>query len=140
VPGAQCIGPYAARFAFQLCDGDGDATRVAIEHFAEDVLLPLEGETLRSNLRDATSAGGLTLIGDGLAFSAALPSREPGWITLRCVNLRDAEVTGRWQLARGISEAKRARLDETATEDLYVSADGVAFQAAPREIVTVLVR
>ena len=39
---------------------------------ADDVLLPLTGRTLRSNLAAPVVAGGLALEGEGLAFSAAM--------------------------------------------------------------------
>ena len=139
-PGAQSLGPYAASFAIMLHGADADATRALIEHFAEDVLLPITGETLRSNIAPATRVGGLELGGDGLAFSAALPARADGWITLRCVNRRDQPTTGHWRLARSINEARRARLDETTLLPLPVDGDTVAFIAEPREIVTILVR
>ena len=45
----------------------------AIERMADDVLLPLAGRTLRSNLGDARTVGGLELVGAGLAFSCAMP-------------------------------------------------------------------
>ena len=140
VPGAQCIGPYEAHFAIQLFGDDAPDVRDEIEHFAEDVLLPITGETLRSNLADARRSRGLELIGDGLSFSAAMPARRDGWIVVRCVNLRDAAVEGSWRVGRGIGEAVRARLDETPVGALDVVRNVVRFHAAPREIVTILVR
>src|SRR5450759_2831101 len=85
-PGAQSIGTYAARFALQLVGADSPVVRDEIEHFAEDILLPITGETLRSNLLEPHRSGGLELSGAGLAFSAAAPARREGWIVLRCVN------------------------------------------------------
>ncbi len=139
-PGAQALGPYEAGLAVMMHGGESDATRDAIEQFAEDALLPITGETLRSNITPSTLAGGLELEGDGLAFSAALPARADGWITLRCVNRRDHATTGRWRIARRIQEACRARLDETMRLPLAVDDGTVAFTAEPREIVTILVR
>ena len=140
VPGAQCIGPYEARFALQLFGDDSPDVRDDIERLAEDTLLPITGETLRSNLADPRHSRGLELIGAGLAFSAAAPARRDGWVVLRCVNLRDTAVEGSWRVGRGIGEAVRARLDETPLGALDVARNVVRFHAAAREIVTILVR
>jgi alpha-mannosidase len=139
-PLAQSIGPYRAELALAPHGPDSPAQRHEVEQLADDVLLPLFGKTLRSNLLDPTLAGGLELQGDGLAFSAALPAREPGWIVLRCVNRTGAEVRGVWRTRRPIAEAKLARLDETPIETIEVEGDAVAFVAQPHAIVTLLVR
>lgn len=139
-PGAQAIGPWQARLAFAMHDGDDWRTRELIEQLADDVLLPLRGETLRYNLHDPHRAGGLELCGGGLTFSAACPAQQDGWIALRCVNFRDQTVRGRWKVGRSVTSALRARLDETPLSELQVSEDGVEFEAAPHEIVTILVR
>lgn len=139
-PGAQCVGPYEARFAVQLFGADSAEVRDEIEHFVEDMLLPLVGETLRSNLLAPRSCGGLVLSGEGLAFSAAAPARRQGWMVLRCVNQRATSVEGAWRVGRDIVEAVRARLDETPLEALTVIQNVVPFIAASQEIVTILVR
>lgn len=139
-PGAQCIGPYEASFALQLFGADSPVARDEIEHLAEDILLPITGETLRSNLLEPQRSSGLELRGAGLAFSAAAPARREGWIVLRCVNQRGTSVEGAWRVGRGIAEAVRARLDETPLEALTVMENAVRFTAAAREIVTILVR
>jgi alpha-mannosidase len=139
-PLAQSIGPYRAELALALHGPDSPDQRDLVECMADDVLLPLVGHTLRSNLGEPVVAGGLELEGDGLAFSAAMPAREPGWIVLRCVNRRDAEVRGRWRFQRPIADARLARLDETPLEPIAVSDDGVPFTATAHAIVTVLIR
>jgi alpha-mannosidase len=139
-PAAQCIGPYEARFALQLFSSDSPDVRDEIERFAEDELLPITGETLRSNLLDAHPAGGLELHGAGLTFSSAAPAQREGWFVLRCVNQRDSAADGEWRLTRPITEAKRARLDETPLASLEVDRGTIKFTAAPKEIVTLLVR
>ena len=139
-PSAQCFGPYEACFAVRMLPPDSPAVRDEIEHFAEDELVPLTGETLRSNLLPPRTRGGLALDGDGLTFSAAMPAARDGWIVLRCVNQRTTVVRGSWRLAPAVLEAARARLDETALEPLEVAEHSVRFTAAPHEIVTVLVR
>jgi len=139
-PLAQSIGPYRAELALAPHGPDTPAQRHAVEQLADDALLPLTGHTLRSNLGAPTIAGGLELEGEGLAFSAAMPARESGWIVLRCVNRLDSEVRGRWRARRSIAEAKLARLDETPLEPLVMDGDAVAFVAQPHAIVTLLVR
>jgi alpha-mannosidase len=139
-PLAQSLGPYRAELALAPHGPDTPAQRHDVEQLADDVLLPLTGRTLRSNLGEPTIAGGLELEGEGLAFSAAMPAREQGWIVLRCVNRLDGAARGRWRARRSIAEAKLARLDETPFEPLDVDGDAVAFVAPPHAIVTLLVR
>ncbi|MDB4914117.1 MAG: glycoside hydrolase family 38 [Gemmatimonadetes bacterium] len=139
-PQAQSIGSYEARFALQLTGPDSHGVRDEINRLAEDVLVPLVGETLRSNLRDASLAGGLELRGPGLRFSAAAPARRDGWRLLRCVNIRDHDVHGSWHLARPVVEAQKTRLDECTISPLEVVDNVIHFSAGPHEIVTVLLR
>jgi alpha-mannosidase len=139
-PGAQSLGAFDASFAIALHGGDSPGVRDTIEQLADDVLLPITGETLRSNLQEARAAGGLELAGDGLVFSAAKPAQRAGWIALRCVNRRDVAVEGTWRFRASVAEAVRARLDEMPGEPLRVEGSTVRFEAAPREIVTLLVR
>ena len=139
-PGAQALGPYEASFAVAMHGGDDWRTREEIERLADDVLLPLRGETLRYNLDEPHRAGGIELEGDGLAFSAALPARASGWVVLRCVNRRGEPTHGQWRIGRPITEAMRARLDETPETPAQVREGTVQFDAAPHEIVTILVR
>jgi hypothetical protein len=115
--------------------------RDMIEQLADDVLLPIKGETLRSNLLEPRELVGIELSGDGLVFSSAKPAQREGWIALRCVNRRDDVVRGTWQFGRSVEGAVRARLDETPHEaTVSVNARSVTFEAAAKEIVTVLLR
>jgi mannosylglycerate hydrolase len=139
-PDAQSVGPYEACFAVQLFGPDSGDVRDAIEQFAEDVLHPLVGETLRSNLLPPHCAGGLELSGAGLAFSAAYPARDKDWIVLRCVNRRDSAVRGSWTLARIVHEAVIARLDETPMAMAEVADGVIRFTAEPRAIITIVAR
>jgi alpha-mannosidase len=139
-PLAQSIGPYHAELALAPHGPDTPAQRHEVERLADDVLLPAHRQYAALQSRPETSAGGLALDGDGLAFSAAMPARESGWIVLRCVNRFDSAVSGRWRARRPIAEAKLARLDETPIESIAVQGDAVAFTAPPHAIVTLLVR
>ena len=100
----------------------------------------MTGESLRSNLLDPQRGGGLELRGAGLTFSSAAPAQRDGWFVLRCVNQRDTLANGEWRLTRDITEAKRARLDETPLAPLEVDGGAIKIAAAPREIVTILAR
>jgi alpha-mannosidase len=138
-PGAQCIGPFRAECAVLLHGARDEATIGLIERTADDILVPLTGSTLRSAIDIASEAGGVTLEGDGLAFSCAKDSDDGEWLVLRCVNLLDREVAGRWALRDTVREARASRLDETPGEPLELVRDGIAFQAPPRAVVTILV-
>ena len=67
-------------------------------------------------------------------------SEDGEWTVLRCVNLTDAPVTGRWTLGVRLDESALARLDETILSRLEVGDRSVVFDAGPRAIVTILVR
>jgi len=138
-PAAQSLGPFVAEFAVALHGPDSPGVRDWIEQIADDVLLPIKGETLRSNLVEPREVGGIELSGDGLVFSSAKPAQRAGLIALRCVNRRDVGVRGTWAFGRTIVEAVRARLDETPQGTVSVNGKSVTFEAAPMEIVTVLV-
>lgn len=140
-PEGQSLGPFAARFAVAWHGGDSPSTRDAVERWADDVLLPLRGDTWRALLRVPPPVPGVTLHGVGLTLGAIKPSDDGAWTVLRCVNATDASVEGAWEVAGGVEEACLARLDETPLAPLALGAGGrVAFAAGPQAAVTVLVR
>jgi hypothetical protein len=139
-PEAQCVGPFEAQLAMLLHGPRAPETIDEIERTADDVLYPLAGETLRSALRMPTPKHGLALEGQGLAFCCAKESEDGEWIVLRCLNLLDQEVTGSWKLGRPLRDAQLARLDETPTAKAILVGDTVTFTAAPRAVVTILIR
>ena len=139
-PGAQCLGPFEAKFAVM---GHGirlPATIDEIERAADDVLSPLTGVTLRSALEVPAPVEGAELIGVGLAFSTIKESEDGEWLVLRAVNLREEEVQGSWRLPFKIRKAHFARLDETPTGGAPFEGREISFKAAPRAVVTFLVR
>ena len=139
-PGAQCLGPFAARLAI-MPHGARDAGCIdAIERVSDDFLCPLRGFTLRSALRLSAPVEGIELVGQGLSFSTAKQSDDGEWLVLRCVNLRDEAVDGEWRLPFEPTMARLARLDETVIGDATLSGHAVGFTASPREILTILVR
>ena len=139
-PGAQSLGPFEAAFGVMLHGPHLPAVVDEIERVADDVLLPLKGETLRSALRGPEMISGVELIGTGLAFSTFKESEDGDWLVLRCFNLRDDEVAGSWRLPFEIREVRLARLDETPMSALIFKGGEVRFKAAPRAQVTILVR
>jgi hypothetical protein len=59
-------------------------------------------------------------------------------VVLRCVNLTDEEISGQWVLGIPGHSASLARLDETPLEPLELVDGAIAFSAAPRALVTIL--
>jgi alpha-mannosidase len=112
----------------------------AIERAADDILLPLRGATLRSALRSPEPVVGVALQGTGLAVSTIKESEDGRSLVLRCVNLLDDTVAGSWTVPFDVAECFRARLDETIMQGLSSTERVIAFDAKPREIVTILVR
>lgn len=138
-PEAQSLGSIDAELALMLHGPRSDATTALIERTAEDVLLPLTGTTLRSAAALPATVLGVELEGEGLALSTIKESENDDWLVLRCVNLLESPVHGRWRLPRAIKEAHRAHLDETPIEPMGVEDHVVPFVAAPRDVVTILV-
>lgn len=141
-PEAQCIGLFQAEFGLALHGPRSSAVIEEIERVADDVLFPLTGETLRSALRIPEPVEGAELLGDGLSFCALKETEDGEGLVLRCVNCLDRPVAGEWRLSDRLrlSEAHRARLDETELERLETAGNSVRFIAAANEVVTILVR
>jgi hypothetical protein len=139
-PEAQSRGPFEARFAIAILPHDRDAALHAIEALADDVLLPLVGETWRGVGTALTPFDGLSLEGDGLVFSTAKRSDDGEWLLLRCVNQRATPVRGVWHLPRAATEVRLSRLDETPGLALTGTGARIRFEAPPHGIVTLLVR
>lgn len=138
-PAAQSFGPFEARFAFAAHGARSEHVTDVVERIADDVLIPLRGETWRTAINPPAVVTGAALHGDGLAFSALKESEDGEWLVLRCVNLLERAVQGLWQVD-GLREATLARLDESAAESLRVEDGRVAFTAPPRGVVTILAR
>ena len=139
-PGAQELGRFVGRFAILLHGARDDRTIDAIERTADDVLHPLRGHTERALRRVPHPTRGVALRGAGLALSAIKTSDDGAWMVLRCVNLTEHEVAGEWVLGAPIREARGSRLDETPGDSIPVRDRVVPIVAAPRAIVTTLVR
>ncbi len=139
-PEAQSLGPFAARFALYPHGPRTDDTIAAIEHVADDVLLPLTGRALRSALHIPEPFAGVELVGDGLALSTCKESEDGARLVLRCLNRLDRTVEGAWRLGVPCREASLARLDETPLAALPVRDGVVRFTVPPLGVATVLVR
>ena len=139
-PRAQCIGPFAAEFALAMHGADSAQTRDEIERIADDVLLPMAGFTLRSALAAPPRVEGFALEGRGLSGVAIKESDDGQWIVLRCVNVTESPVEGRWVLPVPPREARLARLDESAGEAIAIGGTSIPISAAPRGVTTILVR
>jgi mannosylglycerate hydrolase len=139
-PLAQSIGPFEARFALLILPADHDAAIAQLEWASDDFLTPTTGDTWRGVATPLQDFAGLTLVGDGLSFSAAKRSEDGEWLVLRCVNQRRAAVQGTWHLPRAAAEARHSRLDETPGEKIAQRGDRILFDAAPYAVVTILIK
>lgn len=139
-PDAQCIGPFRARLAV-LAHVERDLDDLAaIEHAAEAFHAPPLAAMRRSLLAIPQPRLGPELVGAGLVFSAMKPAEGGRGVVLRCYNATARPVKGEWRIPWPVRSAQLARLDETPVADLGIGAGGtIAFEAAPRAIVTVLV-
>jgi mannosylglycerate hydrolase len=138
-PGAQCLGPFEANFAFTRHGAESDDVRAGVERLADDVRHPLTGETWRTAITPPPVVHGVELSGDGLTCSTIKESEDGEWIVLRCVNVLDRAVQGAWKVA-GIREARRSRLDESLFESMPVTDGLIGFTAPSRAIMTILAR
>jgi len=136
-PEAQCPGPFAASFGFIPHGALTEDTIIAIEDAAEDFLAPPVGWTLAGRAAPETSVSGVSLDGRGLRFEACKESEDGASVVVRCTNVLDRPVDGRWTLA-GLTEARLCRLDEMPLGTLAVTNGSVAFQVAPRAVSTIL--
>ena len=137
-PLAQSPGRFAANFALLVHEStDPGTVGVEAEHAAEDVLVPPRGTTWRWLLHQPPPVDGFGLEGEGLVLRAILPAE--GGVHLRCANLLDREVRGRWRIPQGVRVVGvgRVRLDGTPAGTLELDAGAVEFKAAPHETVTV---
>jgi mannosylglycerate hydrolase len=139
-PAAQSLGEFEARFALLALPHDLNTALAIVEDTADDVLLPMTGDTWRGVATTLQGFSGLTLEGEGLVFSAVKRSEDGEWLVLRCINQRDIPVRGVWHLPRAAEEVRLSRLDETPGLALTGTGPRIRFEAAAHEIVTLLVK
>jgi alpha-mannosidase len=138
-PAAQCPGPFAGEFAIAWHAGDSPATRAAIIALVDDALLPLAGDTQRDLRTLPAPTTGVTLEGNGLAFSSLKESEDGANVVARCVNLTGKVVHGAWVLPQVVAMAQEARLDETPIAALPLDGTRIPIVVPPHGIHSVLI-
>ncbi len=143
VPGAALLGPFRAELAVVLSGwraGAGEAL-TRLESFAEEFHAPLAGLMLPEAVDPPEAVAGPRLVGDGVAFKALKPWAKGRGMVLRCINVTDLVVDGRWELPQPCLRAHRARLDERVVDRVTLGENGrrIPFRARPREVVTIRV-
>jgi alpha-mannosidase len=138
-PAAQCEGPFTASFALFPHGLLTDATIVAIEDAVEDFLVPPAGRTFPVGLAPVQVGAGLALQGAGLRFECCKESEDDGDLIVRCTNVLDRSVAGRWVID-GLESAWLCRLDERTLGALPVQGNAVAFEAPPHAVMTLRLR
>ena len=75
-------------------------------------------------------------------MGAVKPAEDGDGLLLRCVNVLDRPVAGRWVVPGGLAAAWRSELDERRGEPARLSHEGTALDLAvpPRALHTVRVR
>lgn len=140
-PGAQCLGPFAARLGLCFHDEAALAGLDRIEAAAVAFHAPVMARMLRSALHVHQAVPGPQLLGEGLVFSAMKPADDGKGIVLRCYNPTRAAARGSWRMPWLVTRADRCRLDETPLERLPASDPGaIEFTADARAVVTIRVR
>ena len=139
-PLAQSRGAFEARVAILALPHDHESAISALEAAADDILLPITGDTWRGVATALDSFTGLTLEGEGLSFSAAKRSEDGEWLVLRCINQRGVAGRGIWHLPRPATQVRLSRLDETPGLALTGTGPRIRFEAPPYGTVTLLVR
>ena len=143
-PQAQELGRFRAELAVATAFVTAASTPAEwdeLERLAEEFHAPLGSLMLPYGTDVPELVEGPALTGDGLALKAVKPSEDGTALVLRCVNLTDEPVSGSWRLPFEIDRAHRSRLDETPLREVPVPEEGdrIAFDAGPREVVTLLV-
>jgi alpha-mannosidase len=142
-PAAQSRGPFVAKLALHIHHGFSAQMLHEIDRESDRFLDPMRGFTIRGMVTQPALSGGIELSGTALSPSTVKESEDGRSIVLRCVNLSNREQSGLWTLPVPLESAHYARLDETPGQRIDpVEQDGhstVAFAAAPRAVVTILV-
>jgi alpha-mannosidase len=114
IPRAQCLGTWRAAFGLLVHGGDAPATRERIEAVADDLLLPLVGETWCDYAGPVQSLAGVALEGTTLRASSVARALTADALRLRAVNVSETPADGAWRLPDdGPWESAPCRLDET---------------------------
>ncbi len=110
VPDAQSQGNFGAQLAVLAHGGWSDAVLSEIEVAADDVLLPLAGESFRLAPVAPGRIEGVALSGTALRMQALLPAQDGDGVIMRIVNLSESVQRGKMEIPyalRGYSVAGR---------------------------------
>ena len=141
IPAAQCRGRFAARVGLHVHGPWNAATQQAVEDTADALLLPLVGESWRDLAGMPRELAGPTLDGDGLVASAVHVHDGGAALVLRAANMLPQKARGQWTLPRVSPwQSRRVRLDGTPQGEWIATVGTIAFEAGPREVVTIEVR
>jgi len=117
-----------------------------VEQLSEEFHGPIAALMVRRVVDSLSGVRGPELVGEALAVKTVYPARaHAGAVVVRAVNVSDVTVRGAWHWPQPVHRAARARLDETVLSAIPVGAGDagrgwvIPFDAAPREIVTILV-
>ncbi len=144
IPAAQCQGRYRATLGFLLHGRWSAATIDRIERAADELLLPLVGETMRDQGEMPAVLAGPALEGEGLRASAVTLARDGAGLLLRAVNHTDEPRDGAWILPRcdraaGRWQVTRCRLDETPLAREHDTDSRIPFTLPARGVLTLLI-
>jgi hypothetical protein len=144
-PSAQEPGAFRVELGLIPLGPDVDAAPEKwgeLEREAEAFHAPLAGVMIRQALDLPDRITGPVLEGDGLVFKCLKRACDGEGLIFRCANITGAAVVGALVWPRVPRDAVRVDLAETPDPQRSVRRDGnrVAFEAAPREVVTILVR
>lgn len=138
IPDAQSQGPFSAQFGIVLHDGWGNTAIDQIEHAADDILLPLVGESWRDLEVSEREFGGLALEGSALRLQAFAPAQdlEDDGAVVRIVNLSDKRADGILRLPYEGLRYCEARLDETPISEWRDAPREIPVSLTPRGVLT----
>jgi mannosylglycerate hydrolase len=115
VPLAQCLGPDHLEIALLPLARAEEREPGALHRAWEDAFLPVQGWWIPNALALAPAPDAIELEGDGLVASTVKPAHAGPGVVLRCVNVSDAPVTGRWRFGVPAARAWRVNADERET-------------------------
>jgi hypothetical protein len=143
-PEAQCLGAETIELGIAPISEHELAAPDRLERLWEDAFVPPLAHWMRDYCEAApprVESTGLTLHGEGLVLSACTVADGGRGIVIRCYNVLDRPVTGRWEIPRPIVRAELIRADETVLGPLELTgAPGeIRFTAGPRAIVSMRV-
>ncbi len=144
VPNAQSHGEFGGTFAILVHGPWNDDILHDIECAADDVLLPLEGESFRDAELVEQTIEGVALEGRALRLQAFMPAQSGDGVVARIVNLSDSHNRGTLRLPAVTTpayyETREVRLDETPLNEWNKVVGAIHLDLKPRAALTVQLR